>query len=204
MKAFIFSSSIDEEAARLCAARLQRQGAETLIVFDKNDPPERVDPCDLVSTFERNGRLFGAECSTGMASVMSEHHDGHEVLAKIDADTVLSDEGFAWLASASVKAHGFSLGLRSKWCGIWAAPASVFPVIVKRLPIATNCTGCPESHLFHSFFKAHCGIARMSETKVQTWKIGRDINRSAMVVTLPSGLSREARKREAIELLTTC
>lgn len=203
MKAFIFSSSIDEQAARLCAARLQGQGAETVIVFDKNDLPERVAQCDIVSDFERNGRLFGAKCSTGMASIMAEYSDGHEVLAKVDADTVLSDEGFAWLASASVKAHGFSLGLRSKWCGIWAAPAAVFPVIVKRLPIATNCTGCPESHLFHSFFKAHCGIARMREDKVQIWRSGRAFEPDAMVITLPSGLTREDRKREAIELLTT-
>jgi len=203
MKAFIFSSGADEDVARLCAKRLRQQGAETLIVFDENDPPFVIESCDITSSFERNGRLFGAECSTGMASVMSDHYGGNEVLAKIDADTVLSNEGFDWLAAASVKAHGFSLGLRSKWCGIWAAPATVFPVIVKRLPIATNCTGCPESHLFHSFFKAHCGIARMSESKVQIWRSGRPVNPEAMVVTLPSGLPKETRKLEAMELLTT-
>ena len=203
MKAFIFSSSIDEQAARLCAARLQRQGAETVIVFDQNDPAKRIETGDILSSFERNGRLFGAECSAGMAKIMAEHGGKHEVLAKVDADTVLSDAGVDWLARASSKAHGFSLGLRSKWCGIWAAPASVFPVIAKRLPIATNCTGCPESHLFHSFFKAHCGIARMPESKVQIWRSGRPFDQEAMVITLPSGLPQEVRKQESIELLTT-
>lgn len=202
MKAFIFSSSTDEQAARLCAARLRLQGAEAQIVFDQNDPPKSIDECDIVSSFARNGRLFGAECSAGMASIMASHSNGHAVLAKVDADMVLSDAGFEWVAGASDRAHGFSLGRRSKWCGLWAAPAMVFPVIAKRLPIATGCTGCPESHLFYSFFRAHCGIRRMNEDKVQIWRSGRPVDQTAMVVTLPSGLSKEPRIRELEELFS--
>lgn len=203
MRAFIFASSYDAAPARLCRDRLLRQDVDSVIVFDANDPPSEVFPGELFSSFERNGRLFGVSCAAGISSIMAENSNGHDVLAKIDADTALSDDGITWLKSATHHAHGFSLGLRSKWSGIWAAPSNVFAVAAKRLPAATDCTGCPEAHLFWSFFKAHCGIRRMTSETVQVWRSGRSINKMAALVTLPSGLPRKERLLEAIELLTT-
>ena len=203
MKAFIFASSNDAEPARICRQRLEGQDVEAVVVFDANDLPSEVFQGELLSSFPRNGRLFGVACAAGVSSIMAEHGGGHDVLAKVDADTVLSDDGIAWLKSATHHAHGFSLGLRSKWSGIWAAPYSVFAVAAKRLPAATDCTGCPEAHLFWSFFKAHCGIRRMTSDKVQIWRIGRSIDKTAALVTLPSGLPKNERLSEAIELLTT-
>lgn len=192
MKAFVFSSSGDREAAAFCCNHLRNLGIACVVVLE--DKPPDLAAGELVSTFPRNGRLFGAACSAGMASFMASEAGEHEVVAKVDADMRLSPEGVAWLAGAKEKARGYSIGRKIRWCGCWAAPAFVFQEIADRLS-KVDCEGCPESNLFHCAFKATCGIERMADA-VQVWRAGRAINFCSHVVTLPSGVPPEVRAAE--------
>lgn len=199
MIAFIFSSRRDAGAARLCKEDLQARGVEAVIAFDEADSDLAGDG-DEVTDFPRQGRLFGVRCAAGMADLMARRSGGHLVTAKVDADTRLTSQGLHWLAGADERARGFHLDGISKWSGIWAAPSSIFPPASARFLRVTDCTGCPEAHLFWSYFKRWTGIERAPSGSLQVWRPGQEIRAEAWAVTLP-GRMTTAERAAAVEVL---
>lgn len=192
MIAFIFSSRRDAPAARLCAESLSRfPNVESRIVFDIADS-DLAEEGDLVSDFPRNGRLFGMECAAGIADLIAANSNGHDVVAKVDADTRLTSAGVEWLEGATRKARGFHLPKISKWSGIWSAPASVMVGAGDKFRAATKCEGCPEAHLFWSLFKRWTGIERAPAEALHIWR-GGQIPDGVFCVTLPSALNSPTR-----------
>jgi hypothetical protein len=200
VKAFVFSSIRDREAAHLCADRLEEHGAAVAIVLPDNEGISDARPRELFSSFRRRGRLFGSECSAGIAATMVEHCSGHDVVAKIDADTLVRQAGFDWLAKATERAHGFQVNQHS-WLGIWAAPVKVLlraADVIQR----NKCQGCAESSIFGVYFQNRCGRATPPPAACQVWRAGRPIRDDAWIVTLPSGLPGDVRAALCRELLS--
>ncbi len=202
MMAFIFASAADREIAHLCAGHLTRHGAAVLIALDANEShPSPPSAGEILTPFPRRGRLFGAACAIGIAENMAAHAGAHTVLAKIDADCWLSRDGYAWLAGAGPKARGFPIAGHA-WSGIWSAPSSVMFRAAERIARATQCTGCPEAFLFHSYLRRHCGTEASAVTTAQVWRSPRPIPPTTWLATLPSGLPPQIRNTEASELFT--
>jgi len=185
--------------AHICADRLEDQGANVAIVLDGNEGAMGSHRRELVTTFRRRGRLFGAECSVGIARTMAEHADGHAIVAKVDADCWFSQEGIDWLSGTKTKARGFRLAAHS-WLGIWSAPIEVMHRAAERIDRASKCTGCAESSIFRSYFHRFCGLETAPDNAVQTWRGGRPIRPETWLATFPSGLTAEQRQLEGAEL----
>jgi hypothetical protein len=199
MKAFIFSSASDRPIAHLCRDRLQSQGVDSIIVLDSNDGITQANDGEIITDFQRRGRLFGAACSVGIARTIADHSAGHKIIAKIDADCWFSEQGIHWLSGVQSKARGYRIAAHS-WLGIWSAHAEVMHRAAERIDRATKCTGCAESSIFRSYFQRFSGKETAPDGTVQTWRAGRPIYPETWLATFPSGMKPEDRATEAREL----
>lgn len=195
MRCFIFASAADYALAKCAQKRLCSQGASAVIALDKMDA-YLAEADTLITDFPRSGRLFGVAAAAGIADTIRSNMDGFEVAAKVDADTILFRSGFDWLAGASLRARGFRLTHSSKWSGIWAAPKSAFTNAPEAMLAATDCNGCPEAHLFWSWFKRHTGIERAHPEALQVFRSASPVRSNAMLLTLPTSVRHPVRATE--------
>ncbi|MCW1921318.1 hypothetical protein OKA05_02065 [Luteolibacter arcticus] len=197
MKAFIFSSGPDREAAAMCHRRLGDLGVSSVVALDRQDAVD-LRPWEIATSFPRGRRLKGSACAIGIAELMAGEQG---TVCKVDADMLLSRAGVEWLASTAEHAHGYSLkASKVRWTGCWSATSEVMAEVAEKLAAFPPCNDCGESNLMHAAFKATCGIRRFPLPVVQVWRAGRLKYHKAHVVTLPSGLPAVVRTAELRDL----
>lgn len=195
MQAFIFSSRGDIEAACVVAVHIHRLGQSAVVMIDEEDEEagrRAVDrhPGVTVKTtmFPRTPRLVGARCTAGIfASIDRVAEDA--VVAKLDADMVLSWRAIEWLAGASETGRTIRLG--NGCSGAWAMPRKA----VEKARAAMErqrCSGCPEAVLSSMAMREACGL-EISEQAFTVWRLPREVPTSAFAVTMPSGMTSSDR-----------
>lgn len=189
MIAFIFTSLADLPGARAVRDHLVGHGVRCLIARD--DKGELAGG-EIRTSFPRGGRLVGTDCVAGIFETMAMHAADEPVVAKVDADTRLDEEGITWLAGAesSGRAHGFAVGSHA-WSGIWSLPAAAIGHCLREMHRHKRCW-CPEASLVRRVFAGAIGWD-VHPRKLAVWRPG--IEEPSPGSTLPSGLSRDMRNR---------
>lgn len=199
MKAFIFSSLSDRAMAGACRVRLESQGVEAVVVVDANDSPGPLRAGEIVTDFQRKGRLFGSAAAIGIVETMRDHAGDHRVVCKVDADVFLFPAAVRWMREATEKARGFSVNRQINWWGLYAIPVAAMDSVVEMVKRIENCDTCGENNIIYEALKRTALTARAGADSVQVWRSGRVIRPEAIVLTLPTGLGQTARDLECGE-----
>jgi hypothetical protein len=138
MKAIIFSSAADAQAAALCRDYLSKKFGIAATINS------------TVPSQPRLPGLMGAETAREMCDAMISLAEGDEgVIARIDADTVFLRTGIEWLESAIPgSARSYFTGVRRTTCVSFSATRSHLAAARVLLGTAKGdgCSGCLICH----------------------------------------------------------
>lgn len=191
MRAFIFSSRGDIESACVVSGHVKRLGHSAVVMIDEEDwdagerDLARHATADIrTTTFRRSPRLVGSRCVAGIFRAMIAEAGGSMVIAKLDADMVLSWRALDWLAGASETGRMIRLG--NGCSGAWAMPTARAGSALSAID-RQRCIGCPEAVLSSRAIRETVGI-ELSEQAFTVWRLPREAPTNPFAVTLPSGM----------------
>lgn len=199
MIAVIFTSQNDYKAAVRAAVQLGRCGVEAVVARDVVDFEGGLDMLgegEVVTTFGRNGRMYGGAAALGMVETMLEVSEKGEKVCRVDADTWVGEEGVRWLEGAGTRGFGFGR-MNRWWCGCWSAERETLVKVRGLIKVKSGkCGGCLIAEALRSVGEVL--VAPEGTLEV----IGRTKREGAWVRTLRTALTRAQREESLRELFS--
>lgn len=181
----------------MCRKVCNRNGHSAVVVLDSREGAIAYDD-EILTDFNRGYRgLFGSDAAIGIFKTMLQYAEKNDIVARVDADTLLMPQAFEWMDQDNGKANGFSVGKKIKWWGVFSVPTSELPGLIRIMESSDICKGCPTSMLAFQAISKTCGTEIAHPESVQVWRKGRDIAEESCVITLPTRMTADERANEA-------
>ena len=148
--------------------------------------------------------MFGNWCAFAILSSIYHHAPAGGIVAKLDADVFVTDDGAEWLEGCATSGKARCLRLaghpthRTAWGGLWAAPRDAVAEMADYVRMARACR-CPESQLCIAAAARTVGLEISGDMTAQVW--GQcDHSQGAAALTLPMARNRATRHADALRM----